>query len=64
MSDMFGNLFSGPGGFGGPETEKGVPWEAKEIDGKIYLPAEQVVEVLKINDVLPKTRAALERHLK
>lgn len=61
---MFDDLFDGEsGGLGIPSEEKGLPWRAKKIDGKLYLPLEQVVELLKQNDVLPKVRAGLEKHL-
>lgn len=45
------------------DVEKGLPWAAKNIDGKLYVPLEQVVELLKINDVLPAVRRGLEKHL-
>lgn len=45
------------------KPEKGLPWAAKRIDGKLYLPIEQVVELLKQNDVLPAVRRGLERHI-
>ena len=47
-----------------PEAaEKGVPFHAKKVDGQLYLPAVEVLELLKSNNVLPKQQAALERHL-
>jgi hypothetical protein len=45
------------------KPEKGLPWHAKNIDGKLYLPLEEVVELLKMNDVLPAVRKGLEKHL-
>lgn len=45
------------------KEEKGLPWAAKKFDGKLYLPLEQVVELLKINDALPAVRRGLEKHL-
>lgn len=45
------------------KEEKGLPWEAKTINGKMYLPLAQVVELLKQNDVLPAVRKGLEKHL-
>lgn len=45
------------------KTEKGLPWRAKQIDGKLYLPLEQVIELLQINGVLPAVRRGLEKHL-
>jgi len=58
---LFGD--SGPSGFGTqfgkqPE-EKGVAWEAKEIDGKLYVSLEQVLELLENNNILPKMRERL-----
>jgi hypothetical protein len=75
MSDMFGDIFGGLGGNpppSGPRTtstpkkkvEKGLPWRAKTLDGELYLPLAQVVELLKQNDVLPAVRRGLEKHLK
>lgn len=46
------------------KPEKGLPWNAKEWNGKLYLPLEQVIELLKQNDVLPAVRAGLEKHIK
>lgn len=46
-----------------PVEEKGLIWEAKEFNGKLYLPIGQVIELLKQNNVLPKVRAGLERHV-
>lgn len=72
MSENLGGLFDGMFGQGGipkppnppvKKPEKGLPWRAKTIDGKMYLPLEQVVELLKTNDVLPAVRRGLERHL-
>jgi hypothetical protein len=48
---------------GPSKTEKGIPWAAKRIDGKLYVPLEQVHELLKINDILPAVRRGLEKHL-
>ena len=45
------------------KPEKGLPWAAKEIEGKLYVHLEQVVELLQQNDVLPAVRRGLERHL-
>lgn len=35
------------------QPEKGVPWEAKVIDGAYYVPLSQVADLLKANKVLP-----------
>lgn len=59
----FGSAFLNPPK-ASPPAEKGLPWEAKEINGKLYLPIEQVCELLKQNNVLPQVRAGLERHIK
>lgn len=58
FTDAFGSVPSRP-----KKEEKGLPWHAKQIDGKLYVPLEQVVELLKQNDVLPKVRKGLERRL-
>lgn len=47
-----------------PPVEKGLPWRAKEINGKLYLPIEQVCELLEQNNVLPAVRRGLEKHIK
>lgn len=63
---MFGDLFGNTGGFpySAPPAkktpEKGVPWQAKIIDGRYYIPLEQVAELLKQNDVLPAVRKGIE----
>lgn len=63
---QFGDLFDKKG-FGAavkPKPEKGLPWRAKEINGKLYLPIEQVCELLEQNNVLPAVRRGLEKHFK
>lgn len=45
------------------KPEKGLPWEAKLIDDKYYVPLSQVVELLKQNDVLPAVRRGLENRI-
>lgn len=75
MSMPGGGPFDGPLGdiFGGarprsaerirkPE-EKGLPWEAKVINGEYYIPLRQVAELLKQNNVLPKVREGIERRV-
>jgi len=62
------------GGFGArPSTrpapapnrpEKGVPWEAKVIDGTYYVPLRQVAELLAANDALPAVRKGIERRVR
>lgn len=63
MDDPFGEIF-GPG-FGPrkPTPEKGVQLHAKVIDGKAYIAAEDVVELLKINGLLPGIRKLLEQRI-
>lgn len=46
-----------------PIPEKGLPWTAKKIDGKLYVPLEQVIELLQQNNVLPAVRRGLEKHV-
>lgn len=73
--DFLDSLLKGPFGDGlnhsmkgqGPlsqpapkKKEKGVPWSAKIIKGKYYVPLEQVVELLKQNEVLPAVRRGIE----
>lgn len=71
MTSQFDDIF-GKGPFGDgrvprqpspKKVEKGLPWHAKKIDGRLYLPLEQVIELLKINSVLPGVRKGLEKHL-
>jgi len=68
--ENLGGLFDNNFGAKVPRTptpkkspEKGLPWAAKTIDGKLYLPLEQVVELLRRNNVLPAVRRGLEKHL-
>ncbi len=65
FEDLFGAFpgSSGPRPSVAKKEEKGVPWEAKVIDGKYYIPLSQVAELLKANDVLPKVRAGIERRV-
>jgi hypothetical protein len=60
--DGFGELFDTT--FGkkkDKKPEKGVPWNAKKIDGKYYVPLTQVADLLRENDVLPAVRKGIER---
>lgn len=43
--------------------EKGVPWEAKIIDGKYHVPLSQVTDLLRENGVLPKVRVGIEQRV-
>lgn len=58
----FDQMFN-PNKAGASNMEKGQAWRAKVFDGKLFLPAEQVIELLRENDVLPKTRERLEGHV-
>jgi hypothetical protein len=65
FEDLFG-AFPGSSGPKQPSTrveEKGVPWEAKIIDGQYYIPLSQVADLLRANNVLPKVRAGIERRV-
>lgn len=46
------------------KPEKGLPWRARTIDGEMYVPLAQVVELLAQNNVLPAVRRGLEKHLR
>lgn len=72
MSSPAGGLFDGPLGdlFGGAsrpsgpkKEEKGIPWEAKVIDGKFYIPLSQVADLLEANAVLPKVTEGIKRRV-
>jgi hypothetical protein len=61
MADMFDPFASSIFTPKAPKKpEKGIPWNAKEIDGKYYVPLEQVAELLKQNEVLPAVRRGIE----
>jgi hypothetical protein len=66
LRGFFDGASSGPSGrtpaFSKKE-EKGVPWEAKVIDGKYYIPLSQVADLLEANDVLPKVTAGIRRRV-
>lgn len=66
----FEDLFGAFPGSSGPKKqpssrveEKGVPWEAKVIDGQYYIPLRQVADLLEANDILPKVRAGIQRRV-
>lgn len=65
----FEDLFGAFPGSSGPKQsfvkkeEKGVPWEAKVIDGKYYIPLSQVADLLEANGVLPKVTAGIRRRV-
>lgn len=65
FEDLFGAFpgSSGPRPAFTKKEEKGIPWEAKVIDGKYYVPLSQVGELLAQNEVLPKVRAGIERRV-
>mgnify|MGYP000085361177 CR=1 FL=1 len=66
MSSFFGGS-PGPSGSSrrafAPKEEKGVPWEAKVIDGKYYIPLSQVADLLEANGVLPKVTAGIKHRV-
>lgn len=43
------------------KPEKGVPWHRKVIEDKTYVPLADVIDLLRVNDVLPGVRRGLER---
>lgn len=45
------------------KPEKGLPWEAKTINGEWYIPLRQVADLLKQNNVLPKVRQGIENRV-
>lgn len=61
LGDLFGGAASRPSG--PKKEEKGVPWEAKVIDGKFYIPLSQVADLLEANGVLPKVREGIRRRV-
>jgi hypothetical protein len=64
FGDPFEDLLGKVSGPPGPKKEeKGVPWEAKVIDGKYYIPLSQVAELLETNGVLPKVSAGIKRRV-
>lgn len=62
--DQFDGVFKSSGLATPVKEEKGVAWEAKLIDDKLYLPIEQVLELLESNSVLPKMQARLDAHIR
>lgn len=62
LSGIMGGAASRPSGQIKRE-EKGIPWEAKVIDGAYYVPLRQVGELLRQNGVLPKVRQGIERRV-
>lgn len=71
FDDVLGGLFGGAssrpsGAQRQPSTrqeEKGLPWEAKIIDGTYYVPLSQVADLLEQNHVLPKVTAGIRRRV-
>lgn len=69
MTD-FSDIFGGPFGPSRPtqsprkKPEKGVPWQAKVIDGDYYVPLRQVAELLASNGVLPAVRKGIEARIR
>lgn len=63
FDDLF-DVFGKPSGPKQPKKpEKAPAWRAKEIDGKLYVSLEQVLELLEMNDVLPAVRKGLKLRL-
>lgn len=66
--NMFDQFF-GSGGFpytsppAKKKAEKGVPWEAKIIDGQYYVPLSQVADLLRENNVLPAVRKGIDKRV-
>lgn len=60
MADLFGDLFDG-GVPRKPKPEKGVQLRGQRIQGVQYVRLEDVVELLKVNDVLPQLQKQLQR---
>lgn len=64
----FDDLFNaGPSSSPTPKTkkfEKGIPWQAKVIDGRYYVPLAQVAELLAQNDALPAVRKGIEARVR
>lgn len=48
---------------GPKKKEKGVPWEAKIINGVYYIPLSQVADLLRTNNVLPAVRRGVENRV-
>ena len=46
-----------------PNTEKGVAWSAKLINGQLYVPIEQVAELLANNNILPKMQERIKANV-
>jgi hypothetical protein len=55
FSSLFGSGFMTPRPTppAKPKPERGVPWEAKTINGEYYVPLRQVADLLDSNGVLP-----------
>lgn len=66
--DALGDIFMG--GSDRPKRptkkaqEKGIPWEAKVIDGTYYVPLRQVADLLAQNNALPAVRKGIEARTK
>lgn len=41
--------------------EKGIRWHRKTFEDKAYVPLSDVIELLRVNDVLPAIRRGLEK---
>lgn len=65
FEDLFGAFpgSSGPRPSTVKKEEKGIPWEAKVINGEYYIPLRQVADLLEANEILPKVRAGIRRRV-
>lgn len=67
LGDIFGGASSRPSGAHSQSStrqeEKGLPWEAKVLDGTYYVPLSQVADLLEQNHVLPKVTAGIRRRV-
>lgn len=57
MDDIMGSFFGPQSSM--PKEEMGVAWHAKEIDGKLYVSLEEVLQLLENNNILPKMQTRL-----
>ncbi len=61
--DFLTDMFAQPNAAAKAKPEKGVPLRSRTIDGVMYLRVEDVAELLRVNEVLPKMEAALRKRL-
>lgn len=63
LDDLLNGFLGSDSRTRGDKEEKGLPWEAKIIDGKYYVPLRQVAELLEQNGVLAKVRRGIEKRV-